>query len=639
MQAALAPNSSVPAFVRKRASDAEPFGAAIALLTDDGKALFLKRAGEGDHVGKWCFPGGGVEDGESARDAAAREAREETGWSAEDGEPRAPVTIDGFTTFEQLVGKEFDAKLDGEHTEFAWAPLSSPPEPLHPGVRAYLKQRGASAADMALDRAPRLMAIDRGSVRRTDVDGRLHVALTNISKADVNPYLGDEIPGWEEFGLEPKKIYQLYRDPEELARAAATSNGVPLLEVHEPMGAEDHDREKVVGAVGTDAVFNAPYLQNSLVVWDKEAIDDVESERKKELSCGYRYRADMTPGQIGGKRFDGVMRDIVFNHVALVEDGRAGPEVVVGDSKERLMASQKPTRIAAAALRITAAYLKPVMAADAKLDIGKLFEGLTSKNFKEKKPGIIAGLKKLKLAKDASMENVAHMLDTLEHVTEGADEAATEEEQKKAEEAAKGGDNELGIPEPAKPAADEGEEGLKSFLKEKGMGEDDIKAVCDMFGKRGAKDESPEEKKAREEKEAGDKKARDEAVAEEKKKGEDAMKGMVSKDEMNKAIKVAGDAATATQKAIRKAEADVRPYVGELSAMTFDSAAEVYRHTLALLKVPNAKDLPDAALETVLKMVPKPGAREEPDDLIALDAATVDRVSKFFPGIDKIGQV
>jgi uncharacterized protein len=82
----------------------------------------------------------------------------------------------------------------------------------------------------------------------------------------------------------------------------------------------------VIGSTGTDAAFETPYLRNSLVVWARDAIEDIESEIKKELSSAYRYRADMTPGTYEGMPYDGVMRDIVGNHVALVDSGRAGPD-------------------------------------------------------------------------------------------------------------------------------------------------------------------------------------------------------------------------------------------------------------------------------------------------------------------------
>ena len=183
--------------------------------------------------------------------------------------------------------------------------------------------------DCAMDRA--LLAWDE-SVRTEDVDGRMRVAVMNISKAAVNPYKGEEIPGCDALGLDPQKVYYLYRDPEELAKAAASSNGVQILRKHIPVNAEDHQPWDTVGALGTDGVFEAPYLTNSGTFWTAEDIAGIKSGRKKQLSLGYHYRPDMMPGTIGGIPFDGVMRDITVNHVALVEDGRAGPDVVVGDS-------------------------------------------------------------------------------------------------------------------------------------------------------------------------------------------------------------------------------------------------------------------------------------------------------------------
>jgi hypothetical protein len=69
------------------------------------------------------------------------------------------------------------------------------------------------------------------------------------------------------------------------------------------------------------------HLNNSLVVWPRDAIDSVEDDLQREISCAYHYRPDMTPGQYRGRPYDGVMQDIVGNHVALVKIGRAGPDV------------------------------------------------------------------------------------------------------------------------------------------------------------------------------------------------------------------------------------------------------------------------------------------------------------------------
>lgn len=175
-------------------------------------------------------------------------------------------------------------------------------------------------------------ALDR-SMRRTDVDGHLHVERTHISKANVCPYYGREIPDWQALGLDANKIYRLYRDPAELKAAAPTFAGKPLLLHHLPVTAEDFAPDLVVGTVGTDVTFDGTYLDAPLAIWTAEAIGVVESGEQKELSPGYRYRADMTAGYTPqGVAFDGVMRDIKGNHVALVAEGRTGPDVFVADS-------------------------------------------------------------------------------------------------------------------------------------------------------------------------------------------------------------------------------------------------------------------------------------------------------------------
>jgi Uncharacterized protein conserved in bacteria (DUF2213) len=56
--------------------------------------------------------------------------------------------------------------------------------------------------------APHGLAFDRASVRTYDRDGRLHVEISNISKAAVNPYIGREIPDWKALGLDPDKGLQ-----------------------------------------------------------------------------------------------------------------------------------------------------------------------------------------------------------------------------------------------------------------------------------------------------------------------------------------------------------------------------------------------------------------------------------------------
>lgn len=198
------------------------------------------------------------------------------------------------------------------------------------------------------------MALDRASIRSFDADGRLHVAVCNISKANVCGYLGREIPDFERLGLNPDRMYQLLRDPDELAKGARTFNNLPVLSRHVPVDASDHQPHLICGSTGTDARFVAPYLQNSLVIWTAAAIEGVESGRQRELSAAYRYRPVMEPGTVDGERFDGRMTEIIGNHVALVVEGRAGSDVVVSDQATRRSSSFAARFPHAARIKISA---------------------------------------------------------------------------------------------------------------------------------------------------------------------------------------------------------------------------------------------------------------------------------------------
>lgn len=178
------------------------------------------------------------------------------------------------------------------------------------------------------------LGFDRvGTVRVTDEDGRMFIARTHISKAAINPYYGREIPNARELGLDEDRVYQLLRDPAELALAADTFNNLPLLLDHVHVTADTPRPEIVVGSTGTDASFSDPYLDNSLSVWSADAIAKINSGEQRELSCAYRYLPVMEAGEYQGQAYDGRMTQIRGNHVALVAAGRAGPDVLVADQK------------------------------------------------------------------------------------------------------------------------------------------------------------------------------------------------------------------------------------------------------------------------------------------------------------------
>lgn len=165
-------------------------------------------------------------------------------------------------------------------------------------------------------------AFDKKSARSFDADGRMRVRDCVISVAEVNPYYGKEIPRRAELALDANTVYDLYRDPEELARGAASFNGLPLMIRHIAQTADEPRKEYIGGSVG-NARFANDQLIADLLVWDKKAIEYIQSGELADLSSSYRYTPQMSPGEYNGRRYDGRMTNIEGNHVALVEDGRA----------------------------------------------------------------------------------------------------------------------------------------------------------------------------------------------------------------------------------------------------------------------------------------------------------------------------
>jgi hypothetical protein len=472
----------------------------------------------------------------------------------------------------------------------------------------------------------RTYAFDASSVRRKDADGRLHVETAHISAANVCPYYGREIPDWKELNLDPEKLYYLYRDPEELEKAAPTFNNMPILDRHEPITAETHEPDIVIGTTGTDATFKDGFLDNSLAFWPKAAIDDIESEEKRELSAGYRYRADMRPGRTpAGDRSDGVMRDLVGSHLALVSKGRAGPDVMVGDEalKPRAPGRAAGNKEGKMKLRMTprglmtagalGAYLQPRLAADARIPVGTLVRDLSKKNLHERLPAIAAAVRHAargRLGQDADLEDLDDFLDAIqgEKLDDGEMGEPDDVEMMKPESA---GEEESEDDEPPELLAK-----IREFLKDH-LDEEALAKFDEMVGQAPEKVDEPPKK-------AGDEPPDFKGKPE-----------MPTKEAMDTAIAKAVKNATENAAAIRSAENAVRPWVGELR-VAFDSAEGVYRAALDSLGVKHA-GIHESALPTILEMTPRPSKNTTPR--VAQDAAAAGGFSKRFPDAARISKI
>ena len=124
------------------AADSQPRAAGIMFLSPQGETLLLRRGAGGDYAGHFGLPGGHIEDGESAEDAARRETLEETGFDYS-GTLEKLHCYGQFATFIARDVSKFDVKLCDESTGFVWTMPDSAPSPIHPGLTNAFRVAGA----------------------------------------------------------------------------------------------------------------------------------------------------------------------------------------------------------------------------------------------------------------------------------------------------------------------------------------------------------------------------------------------------------------------------------------------------------------------------------------------------------------
>jgi hypothetical protein len=120
-----------------------------------------------------------------------------------------------------------------------------------------------------------------------------------------------------------------FRPPDEVfhddALASFSLSPLTLLHPEVPVTSENA-AQLSVGTVGEVVKRDGRFVSATVIVHDAKAIEKVLAGTQ-ELSCGYECDLDLTPGEVDGQRYDAIQRSIRGNHVAIVPQGRAGPEV------------------------------------------------------------------------------------------------------------------------------------------------------------------------------------------------------------------------------------------------------------------------------------------------------------------------
>jgi hypothetical protein len=173
-----------------------------------------------------------------------------------------------------------------------------------------------------------MLALDHAFIprRRLDSDGRMRVAGAALSRTGVFEYAAADIPGGgQELSLAADEVVRVHRSASELAKAAPSFAGAPVLARHVARDAP-FDPRLVVGTVGSDVTFDGEFLRATVTVWDRDAIGKIRDGSQCELSAGYCFSVPpvMRAGTFRGQAFDCMQSDLICHHIAIVDEGKCG---------------------------------------------------------------------------------------------------------------------------------------------------------------------------------------------------------------------------------------------------------------------------------------------------------------------------
>lgn len=291
---------------------------------------------------------------------AADEVDKTSPWAfgAEDGNDLLGSSGDGWKSFSEVHLGEDTTAVEGTKARWKY-PVSKGGKVFRAGVisaKARSAQQGetevnAAAAELLslldgkTDSALRYDYFDfysgEGATKMTRTDeGYLQgrAVLTNVG---VFPYMMPD--GSVRRELRPKE--EVFSDA-----SMASLRGKPLTNDHPTVAVtSENAKDLQVGFIGDGVTRDDYHLIAPLTVTVKDAVDAVDAG-KRALSCGYRSNVVSTsktydikdwqgnvvdkktyecPGVWNGVPYDAIQTDIVYNHVALVEKGRAGDAAVL----------------------------------------------------------------------------------------------------------------------------------------------------------------------------------------------------------------------------------------------------------------------------------------------------------------------
>lgn len=274
------------------------FGSGI--MFRQGKYVFLIQRSDD---GTWCQPGGTVEPGELAIDAARREVLEEVGYQY-DG-PLTPHSVYGdYLTFRAEVPERFEAKLNDESLAAGWFHIDDMPKPLHQPFAEMLAQQALNETEVAA-------LIADGTLSSPQFFINMWMFAIRVTGTGVTWRSADQQMAFRN----PDD----YLTPEFLQRVA----GVPLIWLHPEKNKLDSDEfaKRVIGTLTNSWVADNGEVWAIARVYDAEAAE-IMATRQLSTSPTVTYsEAQDSIIKIDGQPLLVEGSPVLLDHVAICEQG------------------------------------------------------------------------------------------------------------------------------------------------------------------------------------------------------------------------------------------------------------------------------------------------------------------------------
>jgi len=119
-----------------------------------------------------------------------------------------------------------------------------------------------------------------------------------------------------------------------------TFSNKPIVHTHKWVGDETN---QVDGVIATEIKIDEDKkaLVSDLIFYNPDLIEAIESGKDVELSPGFTGDILEESGRFDGQSYDYKQLVKVANHLAVVENGRAGKDLKIQDSKEKINGAKK----------------------------------------------------------------------------------------------------------------------------------------------------------------------------------------------------------------------------------------------------------------------------------------------------------